>query len=388
MIEHESALFASARKQFPHTKRVVYFNAAAHGPFSLAVAKAIRTNIDSRLTVNGEDAHADFALADNLRANYAKLIGARKADIGLSQNTSLGINIAAYGLPLKPGDEILLSDIEFPASVYAWKGAAISRRLTLKFVPSHKRQFNIENLLKAITKKSRVLSISWVQFFNGYKNDLPMLSSICRKHNLYFVVDGIQGVGVEPIAIRNLGVDIFTSGCQKWLLSPPGCGFFYLSESVRDKLTAPFTSWLDVDWRMRFEDMFDYDKPFFDSARRYEFGFSAVMTMTGMKAAVDMILGIGVRNIQRHNHKLIDSIARYIQSNDFYRVTSSLKNNERSAIITFTCPKVEKLHKALSEKHIVTSQREGSIRVAVHLYNNSRDVQKLLSVLDSFVRTA
>jgi len=328
--------FQAARDLFPHTKRIVYFNSAAFGPFCTPVKQAINENIEQRISAERDDSHDAFSTQDELRSDFAKLIGAAKRQVGIGMNTSFGLNIAAFGLPLGKGDEILVSDVEFPAIVYTWKAAAESRGLKLKFVRSHNRKFDIDELKESVTPLTRVLSLSWIQFFNGFKNDLTEITSFCRQRGIVFVVDGIQGMGVEPIDVRKLGIDIFTSGCQKWMLSPQGCGFFYLSDEVRDTLTPPFMSWLGADWKLKFTDLFHYDKPLFPSARRFEMGYYSILNILAMKAAVGIFQKLGIRNIQLHNYALIDRLADYVRSNPFYSVTCSMEPNHRSSIFTFT----------------------------------------------------
>ena len=376
--------FESTRALFPHTKSVAYFNSASYGPFCTPVRDAIYENVELRMAAQRDDSHDTFDTSDWLRGAYAKMIGAPKRTVGIGLNTSFGLSLAAFGLPLRRGDEILVSDIEFPAVVYAWRSAAEARGLKLKFVKSRDRIVDIETLRKAIGKRTRVLSVSYVQFFNGYKNDLQSLADICRKHDLYFVVDGIQGMGTEPLNAVKTGIDVFSSGCQKWMLGPQGCGFFYLSDRVRDSITPPMMSWLGVDWKMQFGDLFHYDRPWFDSARRFELGYYVALNLLGMRAAAQLFQNLGIRNIQRHNHALIDRLAAYIRSNPYYRITSSMEPKHRSSIFTFACDRVPELHRALLKNKIILVQREGSIRVSVHLFNDESDIDRLIEVLDNF----
>ncbi len=386
MTQQTSKAFAAARKLFPHTGKTVYFNSASYGPFCTPVAEAMKANIDLRLAADRDDSHDAFTSTDSLRKDLASLIGARKTDIGIGLNTSFGLNLAAFGLPLKQGDEVLLSEVEFPAAVYSWRGAAEARGLKLKYIPANNRRFDIDALTRAITRRSRVLCLSWVQFFNGYKNDLAAIGDICRAHGMYFIVDGIQGMGVEPINVRRLGIDIFSSGCQKWMLSPQGCGFFYVADHLRDKLTSAYLTWHAADWKMKYDDLFKFDLPFFDSARRFELGYYAVLNLLGMRAAVDLIKSLGIRNIQRHNYALIDRLAAFIRDSSAYTVTSSLERKHRSSILTFTCDRLKELHRRLLQRGIVCVRREGSIRVSVHLFNNEDDIDRLIDELAAFAK--
>ncbi|MFH1685975.1 MAG: aminotransferase class V-fold PLP-dependent enzyme [bacterium] len=378
--------FSKARRLFPHAPKTVYFNSASYGPFCRPVAAAIERNVAVRLAANRDDSHDAFAASDHLRTVYAGMIGAHKREVGIGLNTTFGLNIAAFGLSLKPGDEVLIPDIEFPAIAYTWRAAAEAAGFKVKFVKTVDRCFDLNRLEDAITTRTRVASLSWVQFFNGYKVDLSPLAKLCRDRDILLVVDGIQGMGVEPINVRQLGVDVFTSGCQKWMLSPQGGGFFYLSDRIRDKLKHPFMSWLGVDWKVQFTDLFRYDLPWFDSARRFEMGYYAVLNLLGMEAAAGVFTDLGIRNIQGHNYDLIDRLADFIKKHPFYRATSSLDRRHRSSIFTFTCRDYQKLHKKILKAGIVLVQREGSIRVSVHLFNNQRDIDRLKSVLEDFAR--
>ena len=378
--------FAEARRLFPHTKERVYFNSASFGPFSTLVKNAIEENIDLRLSAHRDDSHDAFVVTDELRAIYAKMIGAKKKEVGIGLNTSFGLNIAAFGLPLARGDEVLLSDIEFPAAVYTWRAAAEARGLKLKFIESTDRCFDIDKFERAVSPRSKVLAISFVQYFNGYKVDLAELSHMCHERGLFLIVDGIQGMGVEPVDMKKMGVDVFTSGCQKWMLAPQGCGFFYLSEEIQKLLTPPFMSWLGVDWKMDFTDLFRYDLPYFDSARRFEMGYYVVLNLLGMRASADLFLNLGIRNIQKHNYALIDRLADYINGNPFYTITSCMDKKHRSSIFSFTCPDFRKLHRMILDGKIVLVEREGSIRVSVHLFNNEDDIDRLVAILEKFSR--
>jgi len=376
--------FGAARKLYPHTKNVVYFNTASHGPFSTQVRNRILANLDQRVQSEKDDSHKAFATADQLRADYAGLIGAPKRSVGIGMNTSFGLSLAAFGLPLQKGDEVILSEVEFPALIYTWKAAAEMRGLKIKIVKSRNRCFDADALEKHIGRRTRVLAVSYVQFFNGFKNDLMRLGEICRRHNLLFVVDGIQGTGAESVNVRKAGIDVFSAGCQKWLLSPEGGGFFYLSDRVREKIQPPFMSWMGADWKERFTDLFHHDKPLFASARRFELGYYAPLNLLGMKASVGLFQDIGIRNIQKHNHALIDRLVAYIKGSNYYRVTSALEPTNRSSIVTFTCSSVTRLHRHLLDRKFILVVREGSIRVSCHLFNNEADVDKLIDCLDRF----
>jgi len=381
--------FNSARNLFPITQQkngITYFNSASTGPLCKPVKNTLDEYYDySQYLHYSIDVDAFAALA-NIRKLGARLIGARQDEIGFGFNTGFGLNIAAFGLPLKAGDEVLLSDIEFPSNVYPWLTLK-QRGVKVKFVKSINGFFDIENFIKAINRKTRVLSLSFVQFFNGYKNDLRIIGDICQEKGIYFVVDGIQGCGVETINVHRCNIDIFSSGAQKWLLSPLGTGLFYIKKELQNKLCKPFASWLSVDWGVDFSDLFHYDLPFFNSARRYEMGTYPYAHVFAMQAALELIDSLGVRSIQKHNHILLDILIDYLNSSGFYKIKSSLENKHRSSILSFTCPEVYTVHQALAKSKIICAYREDAIRVAVHLFNNKSDIRRLISVLRTHMKS-
>jgi cysteine desulfurase/selenocysteine lyase len=380
--------FREVRGMFPVTQRergITYLNSGSTGPLCQPVKDALEKYYESTQYLNKNADFPAFADLDKIRRLGAKIIGARKDEVGFGFHTGYGLNLAAFGLPLKRGDEVLLSDVEFPSNVYPWL-ALRQRGIKVTFIKNSNGSFDIENLKKAIGKKTRVLSLSFVQFFNGYKNDIKRVGEICEKAGLYFIVDGIQGCGVEPIDVHECRVDIFASGGQKWLLSPLGTGIFYVRKDLQDELNIPFTSWLSVDWKLDFTDLFHYDLPLFDSARRFEMGTYPYAHVHAMAAALELITSLGVRNIQEHNHALLDLLIDYIQSGGYYRVVSNLETKHRSSILSFTCPEAASIYKALVKSGIICAFREGAIRVSVHLFNDSSDVGRLISVLEKFVK--
>jgi len=375
--------FEKIRKLFPVTsgeRDITYFNNAATGPLNVNSRKKMDWYYDECFYHNRDTDHAAFEDLEYIRRTGAKFIGADENEVGFGFNTGYGLNIAAFGLPLKEGDEVLLSDFEFPSNVYPWMELK-HRGVEVKLLPAVERFFDIATLKGAITRKTRVLSLSFVQFFNGYKNDLKAIGDICKEHDIYFVVDAIQGCGAETIDVRECGIDILSAGAQKWLLSPLGTGIFYVSRELQEKLKRPLAGWLSVDWGLNFSNLFYYDKPPFDSARKYELGTYPYGHVFGMAEAFKIIERLGIENIQEHNHQLLDCLSEFLTSEKKYGITSSLEERHRSSILTFTCEDARELHRRLLNNGITCAFREGSIRIAVHLYNNRADVGKLIAFL-------
>ncbi len=378
-----SARFAKIRELFPVVsgeRNITYFNNAATGPLNINSRRKMDWYYDECFYHNRDTDHAAFDDLEYIRKTGAKFIGADEDEVGFGFNTGYGLNIAAFGLPLKAGDEVLLSDVEFPSNVYPWLELK-NRGIEIKFLPSTDRFFDIDILKRAITDRTRVLSLSFVQFFNGYKNDLKALGEICREHEVYFAVDAIQGCGAETIDVKECQIDLLSAGAQKWLLSALGTGIFYVRKELQVKVNRPVAGWLGVDWGLNFSHLFHYDKPPFPSARKYELGTYPYGHIFGMAEAFKIIESLGTDNIQRHNHQLLDILIDFLQSERKFTVTSNLDEKHRSSILTFTCDDAQTLHRDLLDNGFTCAFREGSIRLAVHLYNNQDDIDKLVRFL-------
>ena len=201
---------------------VIYLDNASTGAYPQRCADAVAAFVSLRQMPHLLRGEHFFPLLQRSRELVAKLIGASADEIALTTNTSHGLNLAAFALPLTPGDEILTVDREFPANVFPWIkraeriGAAIVRLPCVDDVPDQVA------LLEAIATRPRVkvVTLSWVSFCSGARIDLDAVGRACRARGIYFVVDAIQGLGALPLDLSTTPVDILSCGAQKWLQSP------------------------------------------------------------------------------------------------------------------------------------------------------------------------
>jgi len=371
---------SAIRKQFPFTRNIVYFNHAAYGPLpldSLREALDFYRTLTHRLDESTE--YHSFKLLDKIRGLIAKIINSSAAEIALTTNTSYGFNIVSNGINFEAGDEILLSDCEFPANVYPWLNLR-KKGVKIKFIRSENGFFSIEHFLESITPRTKLLSLAFVQFFNGYKNDLEKIGKICKENGIIFVVDGIQGVGSSVLDVKKCQIDFLTCGGQKWLLSAPGTGFFYCSKGFLPKLKPSFLGWLGVDWKVDFTDLLRYNLKPFASARKFEIGSYAYPNLRTFHGSLELLNKLGVKNIQKYNLGLLDHLIDYLNKSP-YKIESSLDPKHRSSILSFSAPKGKKLFEKLIKNKIIVSYREGLIRVSPHFYNITQEIDQLIRIL-------
>ncbi len=371
----------NVRNDFYGLDQKTFFNNASYAPVLKPVKQAIDNYLGQVMNLNVGDVEAKTHLA-NIRRDAAALIGAHSDEIEFAINTSWGLNLAVLGLDWEAGDEVLMPDNEFPSVPYPFK-ALEDRGVVIKYIPTPDRNFSFDEMTKLVTKRTRVLSISFVQYFNGFRNDLKRLGEFCKERDIYFIVDAIQGLGVCPFNVKECHIDLLACGAQKWLLSPLGSGFFYVSRDAKRPL-KPYTGWLGIDWNLNYTDLIHFDRDAFADCRRFNLGTYPYIQLWGMSAALQYILKLGVQNIFDHNLALIDQLIRFVRHDDYYRINGTLEPAHLSQIVNISSPANELLQKHLLKNDFLLVYREGGVRVAVNFYNTHEEINRLIEVLKQF----
>jgi cysteine desulfurase/selenocysteine lyase len=368
------------RREFPFIREITFLNHASFGPIPSRALRSTNEYYEALTLKKVVDMDKlTFERLDRIRTYLAKVIKAKPSEIGLVPNTSYGLNVATNGLEWKRGDKVLLSDVEFPANVYPWLNLR-KKGVKIKFIKNRNGFFDIDNLLKTIDSRCRVLSLGYVQFFNGFKNDLETIGRICQEKDIFLVVDGIQGVGCVDLDVKKAKIDFLACGGQKWLLSSLGTGFFYLSEQAKRKIEPSFFGWMGVDWNLNFSDLLKYDLKPFASSRKFEIGTYPFSTLWTMCSSLELLSEIGTKAIEKQVIGLQDILLDYLNDSP-YQVKSSLDPLHRSGILSFSGKDTARLFQILSKEKILVSFRENSIRVSPHFYNSPEDIQRLIQVL-------
>jgi selenocysteine lyase/cysteine desulfurase len=362
----------------------LFFHNAGHAPLLKPVKAVIESYLDELSQLSAADIESIERL-EQLRGNCAQLVGAEIDEIGFAGNTSYGLNLAVLGLNIQSGDEIIIADNEFPAVVYPFR-ALEQKGAVLRMAPTPDGHVSLEEIDRLVSPRTRMLVVSFVQYFNGHRNDIKAMGEFCCERDIFFVVDAIQGVGCCPLNAHECYIDLLACGGAKWLLSIPGSGFFFLSKDGKRDLRSYTTGWFGVDWQMDFTDMHHFDLEPFDDPRRYNLGTYPFAQLWALNAATNYLLDLGIDSIYRHSTELIDQVVSYVEASEFYEVRSSMKPEHRSGFISIASPAGADLAGYLSERGVVLSYREGGIRISMNMYNTLGDVGKFLNYLDDFER--
>jgi cysteine desulfurase/selenocysteine lyase len=370
-------------REFPWAGRdTIFLNAASTGPLPQRTVDALAEWARLRATPHKLKDNLLFETLARSRELIAKLIGARTTEIALATNTSYGINVAAFALPLSPGDVVLTPDLEFPANVYPWLAAARARGLEYRRLPLTNGVLDEDALLGELDDHSvKCLSVSWVGFANGYRVDLERLGKVCRARGIYFVVDAIQGLGPLTLDVSKTNIDILACGAQKWLLSPWGSGFMYVRQELARTLDPPIVSWMAARGTDDFRTLTEYDTAWRDDARRFEFVTIPFQDIAGLNDSLALFMELTPAAVSAHIATLADEIVSWAESSGVSLLTPSA--SEKRAGTVSLCPKdAVAASERLRAAGVVHSFREGAIRLAPHIYNSVDEVRSALKTIE------
>ncbi len=374
----------SIRSQFPFLEKFIYFDAAHYTPYPKRSVEKIKEFIDTFTNDYLNLSLVNLNKSKELRETCAKLINASAEDIVITSNTTHGINLIANGLNLEPGkNNVAMLDSEFPAVVYPWLNREKLGKANVMLIPSDKGYAN-EALIKRTLMEYdiKVFTVSYVQFL-GYRHSIRSLSDFCRKHNIILAVDAIQATGVCPVDVQEMGIDFLSTGNQKWLMSPAGLGFTYISKKYREFIDPTYVGTTNVNYN--FDNFLDYKLDFKQSGEAYENSTLNTLAMIGTDEVIKFFMELGVESIFRHILEIQDKLIELLDKTK-YKVESDLSPNHRSNILIFSHVDINRnkeIQRSLEEKKIYIAVREGYLRLSPHIYNNLSDAELLAAELNA-----
>jgi selenocysteine lyase/cysteine desulfurase len=375
---------ALRREEFPWAAAGdnIYLNNASTGPLPARTVRITEHWAQLRANPHRISHDLQFDMLARSRELIANHIGAEAGEIALATNTSYGMNLAAFSLPLRAGDVVLSPDLEFPANVYPWMQLAEQRGVVYRRIPCNEGVLDRETLANALEDdRVRAVTVSWVQFASGARVDLTALGTLCRERGVYFVVDAIQGLGPLTLDLKTTQIDVLSSGAQKWLMSPWGSGFVYVRRDLIDEMQPHDVSWLAVKGADDFSKLTDYDLTWRSNARRFEFLTLPFQDMAGMNASLELLQELGARAVSDHALGLADDICAWAADRDDVELVTPADSSRRAAIVSLRLRDSRAASERLALANVAHSLREGAIRLSPHFYNTREEIQRTLKIL-------
>ena len=362
------------RGEFPVRDRLIYLNHAAVAPLSRRAANAMKYLADDALEFGSFHYDDWLDTYEGVRKATARLINAAPGEIALTKNTSEGISFIATGLKWQPGAKIVAFREEFPANQYPW------RKLEESGVQVE--WLSVLDPLETIEQASRgaqLLSISFVQYLSGHRAPIEAIGEICHRSHCIFVVDAIQGLGAFPLDVQKFHIDALAADGHKWLLGPEGCAILYISEKIQDRIDPTEFGWTNV---AKYNDYSSRDMDLRPDAGRYECGTLNTIGCYGLRAALELLLEIGVGEIAPVVQNLGDRIVEGVQAKG-YEVLGCRTPASGAGIVSFRREGIEahEVVRKLRSAGIVAAPRQGWVRSSPHFYISPDDIDHMLAEL-------
>ena len=385
--------FSAVRAMFPGARDKVYMGVPARGLPPSTGRAALDTYLDQY--VDGTiDKDANFEAIERVRAKYARLINANADDIAFTKNVSEGLNHIAASLPWQAGDNVIVCrELEHPNNIYPWLNLQERFGVEVRAIPDRDGAVDVEAMLGAIDSRTRLLTVASVTFAPGFRTDLETLGRACRETGVFFLVDGVQSVGVVETDVRKLMIDGMAVSTQKALLGLYGMGFLYCRRDWADRIRPAALARFSVDLGNDTHEavMGDDGYDLMPGARRFDIGNYNFPAAIAVEPSLDLLLELGPSAVEAYACGLSHRLAGGLHQLGL-PVSGGPPGPHLAHIVTAGAykpdqhdasgdPQTDALYHHLSENDVHLTVRRGMLRFGLHVYNDESDVERVLDLV-------
>jgi selenocysteine lyase/cysteine desulfurase len=369
------------RTEWHEFEDVAYLNAASQAPMPKVAIRAVQEAVEWKKFPHRMPEGAHFETPNKIRASLARLIGGAAEEIALTTGASGGLAAVAHGLDWSAGEEVLIARGEFPAHFATWMPLAAAGKLNVEIVEPRGRFITAEDFLARIGRRTRLVSASLVRFEDGARLDAARVAAACHAVGAYLLLDVSQCAGAIPVDVKALGADFLVCAGYKWLLSPYGTGFFWARRELCEEMAVGPFYWMALEGAAEFHKLARSEWKPVRGARRWDAPeVSSFLNLAAMNASLEFLLRVGVETVAAHCAKLMTQMLERLP-HDRCVLASPAEASARGPYACFAARSPEKtsaLYEKLRAAGVIVSLREGALRVAPHLYNTERDMDRLL----------
>lgn len=368
--------WAALRREFPATGHLAYLNIASKGLLPRAVDAAMAEWMADVNATGGETAFS-MAEIEKTRRTVAETFGAAPECIALIKNTTEGVNIVANGFPWKDGDNVVISAPEHENNTFPWRRLAARGVEMRSATPDASGRVTPDRYLPLLDDRTRILSVAWVVYGNGYRADLAALAQLCRERGIKLVVDGIQAVGVLARRVDGLGADVVIAGGHKAQMSLTGAGFMYVAPEMTALLDPPYAGKFSFTSNDRFRPTLELAP----DAHRFEYGNPNFLGVHVQRRSAEFIQSIGLPQIEARVEALTTGLIEEAERRQL-RIRTPRAWAERAGHVSFDLGRhAGPVAEALRADGVVVSEKDGHLRASVHFYNDESDIERFLDAL-------
>lgn len=352
--------------EFEQAPGLCYLNHAAVAPWPRRSADAVARFARDNVCLGASEYPQWLATERRLRQRLARMINAPSSgDIALVKNTSEALSLVAFGLDWQVGDQVVISDEEFPSNRIVWQALADQGVQVIQVSLAGDEPETA--LLAACTKHTRLLAVSAVQFASGLRLDLARLGQACQLHGVLFCVDAIQQIGALPFDVQHYQCDFAMADGHKWMLGPEGLGVFYCRAALRPRLKLHAYGWHML------EHLGDFEREHWQiarSARRFECGSPNMLGACALDASLSLLEEVGMDSVAQLLQLRIEQLLEGLSAIPGVMLLSPRELGRRGGIVTFAIDGHDSglVFQQLSEQRVICAKRGGGVRLSPHFY--------------------
>jgi cysteine desulfurase/selenocysteine lyase len=368
--------------QFELQQDLIHLNHAAVAPWPRCAREAVEAFAKEN-TSQGSLHYPEWVKTETeLRQFLAQLIKAKEADdIALLKNTSEALSVVAHGLEWQSGDNIVISDQEFPSNRIVWESLQ-NRGVEVRQVNLASASSPEQALMQVCDARTRLLAISSVQYASGLRVDLTVLGRFCRDQSILFCIDAIQSIGALEMDVEAVHADFVMADGHKWMLGPEGLALFYSHKATRDRLNLHQFGWHMVEHH---EDFDRKDWQIATSARRFECGSPNMLGIHALHASVKLLLATGMSKIQQAVLANSETLFALIKDTTNLECITDMTPGRYGGIVVFRHKDIPSAHlyRYLMQRRVLCALRGGGVRFSPHFYTPHEHLQQAIKLADN-----
>jgi len=362
------------QNEFPLRDDLTYLNHAAVGVWPRRTAEAVQAFAEENMLQGATNYPAWMRVERELRTRLQCLLNAESPDdIALVKNTSEGLSLVAYGLDWRHGDNIVLTDQEFPSNRIIWESL---QSLGVEPRPARLSESGSAEaaIISRCDERTRLVSISSVQFGTGLRLDLRKLGQFCRANNILFCVDAIQSLGALKLDVQAVQADFIVADGHKWLLGPEGLALFYTRPDAREKLRLNQYGWHMVQHAGEFDRL---DWKIAKGGRRFEPGSPNMVAIHALNASLSLLLEIGMERVETAVLKNASILMDLINQQAGLELITPDEEGRFGGIVTFRhhATDAQTICRSLMNRNVICAARGGGVRFSPHFYNQPKQLE-------------
>tara|TARA_Y100000590_G_scaffold305152_1_gene344180 strand:+ start:5622 stop:6770 length:1149 start_codon:yes stop_codon:yes gene_type:complete len=379
----------------PNINDMTYLNTGWSGPSPTYVVDAIKSRLEIE-SFNGptspEILESGQKIMSDSKMLVSKLFNCMPEEVVLTDNTTDGINLILNGLPWKPGDEVVLCDLEHPSVLLPAYNLQSSKGVRLRMVSielSSNHNDIRQSFASAITGRTRLVIFSHIQYSTGLRMPVSLIASIAHKVGARVLVDGAQGPGHIDLDMNTLGVDFYSSPGQKWLLGPDQTGALFIKHNLIPEV-QPSRIGFGFSSNFNLEGRFDAVT---QSVDKFSMSTTSAPLRAGYNAAITKILKLKMSNVEKRNLELTKILKEGLSSLDGINILTPLDGNECSALTTFQINGLDESEAVLqlwkNDKIVIRAiQSQKGMRVSTSFFNTEDEINKLVDAIEQLSNKA